>query len=231
MNKYTIKCPDCSKEHSFPEEYIGKQAKCHCGTKFPLVLESLQESTLNSQQTEVLSEKQENIPTDNSQKRMIPEQILKPDMLSFLFLPLLVLGIITFVTFFFDPIFGLGVFFVAAIVAYFYYIAYQKERYELKGRKIIRHYGTVFSDNSVEVQLDRVVIVKCKRPWILHMVFQTGYITLKAAGSSQSKFHLVHMKDPLQLYETLQQYLRDNGFHLKKDRLVQTAKPHILGIF
>lgn len=39
------------------------------------------------------------------------------------------------------------------------------------------------------------------------------------------------MKEPLAVYDEIQWLLRKNGFHLQKDRLVQSEQPHILGIF
>jgi hypothetical protein len=39
---------------------------------------------------------------------------------------------------------------------------------------------------------------------------------------------LKNVNAPLEIYEIIQEKMRKNGFHLKKDKLVQTAKPHWL---
>jgi hypothetical protein len=54
---------------------------------------------------------------------------------------------------------------------------------------------------------------------------------VKTAGSSSSKINFVHIENTLKIYEELQSRMRKNGFSLTKDKLVQTAKPHPLGVF
>jgi hypothetical protein len=34
----------------------------------------------------------------------------------------------------------------------------------------------------------------------------------------------------MKFYEIIQEKMRENGFHLTKDKLVQTAKPHWVGV-
>jgi hypothetical protein len=111
------------------------------------------------------------------------------------------------------------------------YVSYQKERYIIGKTKITREFGTIFSDNSTEVLFKRVAILEAKRPWLLGIFFKTGHVMIKAAGSSSAKFRLVHIKNVLDMHALLQDRLRDNGFHLEKKKLIQSERPHFLGIF
>lgn len=109
-------------------------------------------------------------------------------------------------------------------------ISYKKEEYRIYPHKAIRRYGTIFSSNSVELQFPRMVILEEKKPWILRLLFQTGTLTLKAAGSNSARFRMLYIQDVEKHYRGIESRLKANSFHLEKNRLVQEARPHILGI-
>ena len=53
---------------------------------------------------------------------------------------------------------------------------------------------------------------------------------IKTAWSSSSKINLKNINSTMDIYENIQGRMRKNGFHLLKDKLVQSTKPHWLWI-
>jgi uncharacterized membrane protein YdbT with pleckstrin-like domain len=52
-------------------------------------------------------------------------------------------------------------------------IKYKKEKYILTDRKIIFHSGSLISDSSTEIELDKITEVKATLPFIQHLLFKT----------------------------------------------------------
>jgi membrane protein YdbS with pleckstrin-like domain len=73
--------------------------------------------------------------------------------------------------------------------------------------------------------------VRSRLGFIQNKLFGTGNLYVKTAGSSASKIQFIHIENTLEVYEELQKRMKKNGFSLEKDKLVQTAKPHPLGVF
>ncbi len=122
------------------------------------------------------------------------------------------------------------VFVVFGIIFALTYISYRKEQYIFEPTKIIYNSGTLFSDNSTEVRIDKITEVSVILPFWQYLIFKTGYVAIDTAGSSTSKIYLKYVDNPLEIYEWVQELMRQNGYHLAKDTLVQEARPHILGI-
>lgn len=122
----------------------------------------------------------------------------------------------------------LGVIFVLSF--FWVYFCYKKEKYILKQNKIIYHYWNIFSDNSVELNIDKITEVTMILPFVEHLIFKTWKIQIKTAWSMASKTIFSNLIEVKEVYEKIQEIMRTNGFHLRKDKLVQEAKPHSLWV-
>lgn len=123
---------------------------------------------------------------------------------------------------------------IFALTFWFYYfwinIKYKKEEYIFDKNKIIYNYWNLFSDNSVELIVDKITEVKMILPFFENLIFKTWHILVKNAWTSDSKTIFSNLSNPQEVYENIQILMRENGFHLQKDKLVQEAKPHTLGV-
>lgn len=120
---------------------------------------------------------------------------------------------------------------ILSFLSYFWVsICYKKEEYILTDRKIIYNYWNIFSDNSVEVNIDKIVQVHAVLWFVQNLLFKTWTIFLQTAWSTTSSTILKNIDNPMKFYEIIQEKMRENGFHLTKDKLVQTAKPHWVGV-
>ncbi len=234
----TTQCPHCGKTFPIGEENIGKKAKCSgCEQIFEIV---------NTVEIEIISEKKE----DENQKKQsdtiplekeISQDIhLKPNFYGYIFLWhrgfsfLLLLTLIFFVLFLIESVFIVGfIFFIilTVIVYIFIKIAYNKEKYIITDKKIIYHYGTLFSDNSVEIHFSKITQVLVRLWFIEQKFFKTGYLMIKTAGSTSGKVLLKSINNTMDLYEEVQKRMQKNGFRLKKEKLIQKERPHFIGIF
>ena len=109
-------------------------------------------------------------------------------------------------------------------------VAFKKEKYTLTDRKIVYHNWNLFSDNSVEISLDRIVQVKSTLWFIQYLIFKTGNIQIKTAWSSDSTVYFKNIWLTVEIYEKIKLRMKKNGFHLEMDKLVQEEKPHWLWI-
>ncbi|MBS9775367.1 PH domain-containing protein [Candidatus Gracilibacteria bacterium] len=248
-----IVCPKCKKVYKFSEENLGKKVKCsQCEEVFIAEKSEIDNRDKNILQEEQNEEQIENNCNDfelnssignktkgQENKAEKGEDIaIKPHKMSFIllgspvlfFLILLIISLIGGI--FFPPVFVFSaVFFVILIITYILvHIAYKKESYTLTDRKIIHHYGNIISDNSVEINLDKITQVKSILGFIQYKIFGTGNLIIKTAGASSSKLIFKNIGNTMEVYEELQVRMRKNGFHLQKDKLVQEAKPHWLGV-
>lgn len=219
-----VECTHCSKSYDVDEENLWKKAKCSgCGEIFVLHIKK----------------------SEKSEKRILKkeeDQVIKPYKNSFVFLgnPIfLFFGIIGLITLligyvFFNPLVGIGFWWPLLLFAGFLYyyvlVQYKKESYTITDRKIIHNYGTIFSDNSVEINLDKITQVSSVLWFVQYNIFKTGTLIIKTAGSSSSKIRLKNIESTMEIYKNLQGRMQKNWFHLQADSLVQTAKPHWLGV-
>ena len=119
---------------------------------------------------------------------------------------------------------------IFALSCFWIYFCYKKEEYILKQNKIIYHYWNIFSDNSVELNIDKITEVTMILPFVEHLIFKTWKIQIKTAWSMASKTIFSNLIEVKEVYEKIQEIMRTNGFHLRKDKLVQEAKPHALWV-
>ncbi len=110
------------------------------------------------------------------------------------------------------------------------FIKYKKESYTITDRKIIYKKGNLFSDNSVEIALDRVVQVKSSLGFVQYNIFKTGDLEIKTAGSTNSTVYFKNISTPIGIYEVIKWRMKKNWFHLEMNKLVQEERPHWLGI-
>ena len=216
--KIQTHCTHCHKEYSLNFELIGRKAKCsQCWEEF-----IIQEDT-NSQ-------------PENTEKKVVeksPDLELKPNKMSFMVLHNwgIILFLVTLWAVFIN-IYIWGILLLLTILSYYFrFVTYKKSFFTLTDRKIIYKTGTILTDNTVEINLDKITLVKSRLGFIQNKLFKTGWLLVKTAGSNNSKVHFFHINDTMKTYEELQSRMKKNGFHLQKDQLVQTAKPHALGVF
>ncbi len=216
--KIQTHCTHCQKEYNLDFELIGRKAKCsQCWEQF-----IIQEDT-NSQ-------------PENTEKKVVeksPDVEIKPNKMSFMVLHTwgIILFFVTLCAVFANIFIG-GIFLLLTLVSYYFrFVTYKKSFFTITDRKIIYKTGTILTDNTVEVNLDKITLVKSRLGFIQNKLFKTGSLLVKTAGSSNSKVHFFHINETMEIYEELQNRMKKNGFHLQKDQLVQTAKPHALGVF
>ena len=216
--KIQTHCTHCHKEYSLNFELIGRKAKCsQCWEEF-----IIQEDT-NSQ-------------PENTEKKVVeksPDLELKPNKMSFMVLHNwgIILFFVALITLFIN-IYIWGILLLLTILSYYFrFVTYKKSFFTLTDRKIIYKTGTILTDNTVEINLDKITLVKSRLGFIQNKLFKTGWLLVKTAGSNNSKVHFFHINETMKTYEELQSRMKKNGFHLQKDQLVQTAKPHALGVF
>lgn len=164
---------------------------------------------------------------------------LKPNLYSFLLvwnswlIGTLILTVVLFVMSLFSYVF-IGFFIFSLIVLLisfaFVYIAYKKEKYTITGSKIIYSFWTLFSDNSVEININKITQVILHLWFIENKLFKTGKLIIQTAWSSSSKVKLKSINNPKALYEEIQNRMQNNWFRLKKENLVQSEKPHIIWV-
>ncbi len=216
--KIQTHCTHCQKEYSLDFELIGRKAKCsQCWDEF-----IIQEDTTSQEK--------------NTEKKVVeksPDLEIKPNKMSFMTLHMwgIILFLVTLWAVFVNIFIG-GFFLLLTILSYYFrFITYKKSFFTITDRKIIYKTGTILTDNTVEINLDKITLVKSRLGFIQNKLFKTGWLLVKTAGSSNSKVHFFHINETMEIYEELQNRMKKNGFHLQKDQLVQTAKPHALGVF
>ena len=172
-----------------------------------------------------------------------PLQTLRPNRRVFFFRPILrtalIISLLVMGAYFFLPLFlertlplplllGLVLFFTAR-KAIQRFAAYRKTFYHFYGDHLLVRTGTLFSEHQVDLPYRNVTQVVLRLPFLEHRLFQTGELIVHSAGSFQGTAHLESIDKPRRAYELVADYLRENGFSLKRERLVQRERPHIFG--
>ena len=227
-----IKCPECDKEYEIDSKLEWKKVKCSkCENVFTLSFsknEDIQEKNI-----EVASD-DKSIEENNNKKleEKEPDNVIKPHKTSYILLwsPVLLFSIITLITFFIALPIWIVFLILTALIYMWFNIKYKKEEYIITDRKIIYNYWNLFSDNSVEVNLNKITQVSSILGFIQYKIFWTWNLRIKTAWSDSSKINFKNILLTMDIYENVQWRMRKNGFHLLKDKLVQTTKPHWLWI-
>jgi membrane protein YdbS with pleckstrin-like domain len=108
-------------------------------------------------------------------------------------------------------------------------VAYGKERYEVHGDHLVRHYGGLLSDGRSELDVRNITHVRLRLPWLRHKFFDIGDVRVESAGSAQSEITFESVKHPEQLYADIQQVMRDNGYSLKRGEVLHEESPNMVG--
>lgn len=114
------------------------------------------------------------------------------------------------------------------LCAWWMSVMYRKTEYELGVSKLTIRSGTPFSDSSTDIDFDKITELTARLGFWEQMFFKTGSLHVSTGG--MGKVVLANLDSPLENYEKIQDYMRDNGFHLQKDSLVQEARPHVLAV-
>ena len=210
------KCSNCWEEYNLKDELLWRKAKCKvCKEEFEIVDSSL----------EVKKEKR------IFQKS--PDLELKPSKISFILFsnPLIVIFSIIAVIFLFIFYYvSIVLFILVGLLFAWENIKFKKEKYKLTDRKIIFDNWSLISDNSTEINLDKITEVKVSLPFLQHLLFKTGNLYIQTAWAWTSKIRLSNIEDTMEIYEEFRLRMQKNGFHLQKEKLVQTEKPHMIWI-
>ncbi len=213
------KCPHCGRKYTLNEKLLNKKAQCKvCGNKFII--------------KEFLEEKQENQERKIVEKS--PDLNLKPNKISFILFsnPLVIIFILitiftSFINYFYISIF---LFWLTLFLIYWEFIKYKKEKYILTDRKIIYYNWNLISDNITEINLNKITEVKASIPFLQKILFKTWNIYIKTAWAWTSVVKLSNINNTMKIYEEFRKRMQKNWFHLKKDKLVQSEKPHIIWV-
>lgn len=224
-----VVCPNCWEEYLLKEELVWKKAKCKTCKETFLIEEKSEENSVENAGIQSLQKEKEKKVVEKS-----PDLELKPNKISFILFsnPLIVIFSIIAIFFLFIYIY-VSIWILILVVLLFVWenIKYKKEKYILTDRKIIYHNWNLISDNSTEINLDKITEVKASLPFLQHLFFKTGDLNIKTAWSGTSKIRLSNILNTLDIYEEFRLRMQKNGFHLQKDKLVQTEKPHIIWVF
>lgn len=223
-------CPKCNKEFNITEEMLWKKAKCSDCQNIFILWDNTKNSVSESKET-----------SQQLEKNVLNESIeLKPNKLSYLFfwniitIFFWIFTLVLFVLWMFYSWFLIWsfLFLVLWLISLFLsLIQYKKEKYTFLGSKIIYDYWTLFSDNSVEININKITQVKCRVWFIENKLFNTWTIWIKTAWSNSWKIFIKNISNPIEMYQKIQEMMRKNWFSLQKENLVMEAKPHFIWAF
>ena len=109
-------------------------------------------------------------------------------------------------------------------------VVFRKERYEVLPSRVVAHRGTLFSDQTTELEVKNITHVKRRLPWIRHKLFGVGDVMIESAGSSSSEVVLRSVRRPREVYAQIQALMRENGFQLAQKALLHEEQPDLLGV-
>ena len=107
-------------------------------------------------------------------------------------------------------------------------IAFKKEKYEFSDTSIYIHRGSIFTSSTVEIPFSKITLIKAELEFLSHLLFKTGNISISTGGMRGEE--LYDLDVPLDIFEKIQESMRENGFRLRQNELVQDAKPHKLAV-
>ncbi|MFW6013836.1 MAG: PH domain-containing protein [Candidatus Nanoarchaeia archaeon] len=128
-------------------------------------------------------------------------------------------------------IIGIIFFLVSVFTLTHLFRRYKKEKYIFLKNKIIRKSGTFFTDSETELNLKNITQVNLNLPYIEHNIFRTGHIHIQSAGSGGIEVPLSSIEDSHGVYSEVANMMKDVGFSLEKERVVQEETPSAVGAF
>lgn len=131
-----------------------------------------------------------------------------------------------------DP--GLFVWLLVAVPAVSLYainrfVTFRRTSYEFHADRLVVKTGSIATRSTIDLPYRNVTQVVLRLPFIEHRLFETGHLSVHAAGSSQGFAHLESVDEPHRLYDKIADHLRDNGFSLARDERLQRETPHLVG--
>jgi len=209
-------CPHCWEKYSLSDDLIWKKAKCKvCKNEF--IIKEVWEEKIEERKTVEKS----------------PDLRLKPNKISFILFSnplIIILPIIAIFLTFISIYISIVLFWLTLFLVYWELVKYRKEEYILTDRKIIYHSWNLISDNVAEINLDKITEVKASIPFLQKILFKTWNIFIQTAWAWTSVVKLSNINNTMEVYEEFRKRMQKNWFHLKKDKLVQAEKPHIIWI-
>ena len=217
----TIKviCPNCNKEYLLKDELLWKKAKCkECKENFIISNQIIDNSNSNIEEKIIFKKS--------------PDLNIKPNKISFILFsnPLIVIFTIIWIFWIIFSTYFIILFIIVWLLFAWENIKFKKESYILTDRKIIFNNWSLISDNSTEINLDKITEIKASLPFLQYLFFKTWDVYIQTAWAGTAKIKFSNIPNTLDIYEEFRLRMQKNGFHLKKDKLVQSEKPHILWI-
>ncbi len=123
----------------------------------------------------------------------------------------------------------------ALFQAFDYYslcVRYRKEKYIFLDNKLIHKSGSIFSDSQTELLVKNITHVGMRLNYIEHRIlFETGNISIESAGSGGTEVHLRSIDNPEKIYVYTEELMKQNGFKLAKESIIQQERPSTIGVF
>ncbi len=170
----------------------------------------------------------------------------KPQLKSFIFMPLsrliiilFIIGILSalviFARFEERTIYAVFIWILLFMVFFLFvlkrYRRYSKEKYIFLEDKIVKQSGSLFSDSKTELKIRNITHVNLTLPYIEHNIFGTGHISIQSAGSGGVEVDLISVEDAAEKYKEISEMMKNNGFSLKKESVIQKEYPSGIGAF
>lgn len=111
------------------------------------------------------------------------------------------------------------------------FFQYSKEEYVFLNDRIVKKTGGVFSDKSVELLVKKITNVKRTLPFVETSVFGTGTISIESAGSGGTEVFMVSLEQTKEIYDEVEKLMKNNGFVINKEKVVQQEIPSKIGSF
>ncbi len=109
------------------------------------------------------------------------------------------------------------------------HVAYTKERYEVHGDHLVCHRGGLLSDGRTELDIRNVTHVRLRLPWLRHKLFKIGDVRVESAGSAASEITFQSIVRPEEVYEEVQELMRNNGYSLQRNETLHQESPGVMG--
>jgi uncharacterized membrane protein YdbT with pleckstrin-like domain len=108
-------------------------------------------------------------------------------------------------------------------------VRYRKTSYELRPDKITVRTGSILSERSVELDIEKITLVEWTSPFILRNLYGCGHIVAQEAGSSEQPAQLNYIQSPKRVYDRIGEFMRDRGFKMSRNKQIQRETPGHLG--
>ncbi len=111
------------------------------------------------------------------------------------------------------------------------FVQFKKEKYFFYDDRLIQKGGGIFNDFERELSVQNITHVTMMIPFLESKLFQTGNIRIESAGSAASEICLQAIGSVEEVYTQVTELMKNNGFKLTQEKLVQEAAPNSLAVF